>query len=61
MTRSPSPPKKKDVKSPPPSKADEDFVECFITGGQLLRKEARLVKLGPGRIVWLPKECCRPG
>ena len=38
-----------------------ELVDCFLTGNKIPRTDARLVRLGPGSKVWLPKDCCRPG
>jgi len=38
-----------------------DLVDCFLTGKKIPKKDARLVRIGPGSKVWLPKDCCRPG
>jgi hypothetical protein len=43
------------------AEAQSDLVDCFLTGQKILRSQARLVRLGPGAKVWLPKDCCRPG
>ena len=50
-----------DLKSLPDLNDTDDLVDCFLTGKKIPRAEAKLVRLGPGTKVWLPKECCRPG
>ena len=50
-----------EISNSPDGNADHDLVDCFLTGKRIPRSEAKLVRLGPGTKVWLPKECCRPG
>ena len=50
-----------DDKTPRGGRDEDDLVDCFVTGQKIPRSEARLVRLGPGAKVWLPKDCCRPG
>ena len=36
-----------------------EWVIDHFTGEQLLRKDAVQIRLGPGKLIWIPKHCCR--
>ena len=48
--------------TPPPSEPPEppelgaDLVTCFLSGARLNKSEAVLVRLGPGKVMWMAKE-----
>ena len=39
----------------------EDLVRCFFSGMMIPKREAVLVRVGPGRRVWMKEEFCRDG
>lgn len=40
---------------------ESDEVLCFFSGKTVKREEAVLVRLGPGRKVWMAADLCRDG
>ncbi len=45
----------------PDQAGESDAVLCFFSGKTVKREEAVLVRLGPGRKVWMAAELCRDG
>jgi len=48
--------------SEPPDPPDtRELVTCFLSGARLTKDQAVLVRIGPGKVMWMAKELTNQG